>query len=78
MYKRIIIFILLILSIFFSISCYGYDLQVKQLKLKLHEKENVITSLERQANYYKNEYLRITTEIIDKQNYEVEEKCMKN
>lgn len=72
MYKNIIIFILLVLCIFFSITCYGYDLQVKELQLKLHEKENVIITLEREKTYYKNEYNRITTEIIDKQNYEVQ------
>ena len=72
MSKTILITILFLLGITLSIFCYKYQLELINMEIKLHSKENIITSLEREANYYKNEYNRIVTEVVDKQNYEVE------
>ena len=71
MRKTILITILFLLCITLSLFCYRYQIELIDTLIKLHSKENIITSIEREANYYKNEYNRIVTEVVDKQNYEV-------
>ena len=72
MRKTILITILFLLCITLSLFCYRYQIELADMAIKLHSKENIITSIEREANYYKKEYNRIVTEVVDKQNYEVE------
>lgn len=69
MHKNITITILTILCIILSLFCYSYQIELADTLIELHSKENIITSLEREASYYKNEYNRIVIEVVDKQNY---------
>lgn len=69
--QKVLITILFLLCITLSLFCYRYQIELTDMTIKLHSKENIITSIEREANYYKNEYNRIVTEVVDKQNYEV-------